>query len=89
LASSAERQRIQVEVRQAGGAVTSGAVVTGVVSVAAPVFTAAEALPLAVSIALPARQAPAAELQRVTAGYAPGSWLTMAAPPARSGPGES
>lgn len=65
--SPAERQRIKDEVRRAGVAVVSGSVVTGVVSVAAPVFTTAEALPLAVSIALPARQATAAELERVTA----------------------
>jgi len=65
--STAERQRIKDEVRRAGVAVVSGSVVTGVVSVAAPVFTTAEALPLAVSIALPTRQATAAELGRVTA----------------------
>jgi DNA-binding IclR family transcriptional regulator len=58
---------IKAEVRQAGVAVISGSVVPGVVSVAAPVFTTGEALPLAVSIALPARQATAGELDRVTA----------------------
>jgi DNA-binding IclR family transcriptional regulator len=65
--SPAALQSIKAEVRRAGVAVISGSVVPGVVSVAAPVFTAAEALPLAVSIALPARQATAGELQRVTA----------------------
>jgi DNA-binding IclR family transcriptional regulator len=60
-------ERMKAEVREAGVVVTSGQVVPGVVSVAAPVFTTAEALPLAVSIALPARQATAAELDRVTA----------------------
>jgi DNA-binding IclR family transcriptional regulator len=65
--SPAARQCIKAEVRQAGVAVISGSVVPGVVSVAAPVFTTGEALPLAVSIALPARQATAGELDRVTA----------------------
>jgi DNA-binding IclR family transcriptional regulator len=65
--SSAAQQSIKAEVRRAGVAVISGTVVPGVVSVAAPVFTTAEALPLAVSIALPARQASAGELDRVTA----------------------
>jgi DNA-binding IclR family transcriptional regulator len=65
--SAAARQCIKAEVRRAGVAVISGSVVPGVVSVAAPVFTTAEALPLAVSIALPARQATAGELERVTA----------------------
>jgi DNA-binding IclR family transcriptional regulator len=65
-ASAAAVQCIKAEVRQAGVAVISGSVVPGVVSVAAPVFTTGEALPLAVSIALPARQATAGELDRVT-----------------------
>jgi DNA-binding IclR family transcriptional regulator len=43
-------------VRRAGVALTSGGVVPGVVSVAAPVFPAAESLPLAVSIAMTARE---------------------------------
>ena len=67
MASPAALQCVKAEVRRAGVAVTSGSVVPGVVSVAAPVFTTAEAVPLAVSIALPARQATAGELDRVTA----------------------
>jgi DNA-binding IclR family transcriptional regulator len=65
--SPAALQCIKAEVRRAGVAVISGSVVPGVVSVAAPVFTTGEALPLAVSIALPARQATTGELGRVTA----------------------
>jgi DNA-binding IclR family transcriptional regulator len=64
--SPADLRHMKAEVRQAGVAVASGSVVPGVVSVAAPVFTTAEALPLAVSIALPARQAIPGELDRVT-----------------------
>jgi DNA-binding IclR family transcriptional regulator len=60
-------QCLKAEVRRAGVALISGSVVPGVVSAAAPVFTTGEALPLAVSIALPARQATAGELDRVTA----------------------
>jgi DNA-binding IclR family transcriptional regulator len=52
-----EIQRITDTVRREGVAVTSGAVIPGVTSVAAPVFTTGESLPLAVSVALPARNA--------------------------------
>ncbi|MEU3508260.1 IclR family transcriptional regulator [Streptomyces longwoodensis] len=45
------------DVHRTGVAVTSGGVVPGVVSVAAPVFPAADSLPLAVAVVLPARQA--------------------------------
>ncbi|HEV2637943.1 MAG TPA: IclR family transcriptional regulator [Actinocrinis sp.] len=51
----AEIDRITAEVRRTGVALTYGAVVPGVVSVAAPVFPAAESLPLAVAIAMPER----------------------------------
>ncbi|WP_103338472.1 IclR family transcriptional regulator [Amycolatopsis sp. CA-126428] len=52
----AEIDRIVAEVRRTRVAVTSGGVVPGVVSVAAPVFPAADSLPLVVSIAMPSRQ---------------------------------
>lgn len=55
-ASREEIDQITADVRRAGVAVTSGGVVPGVVSVAAPVFPAAESLPLAVAIAMPARE---------------------------------
>ena len=48
---------IRAVVLRAGWALTSGGVVPGVSSLAAPVFTANESLPLVVAIALPARLA--------------------------------
>nr|WP_157647636.1 IclR family transcriptional regulator C-terminal domain-containing protein [Actinomycetospora chiangmaiensis] len=53
------------EVQDRGYALTSGGVIPGVTSVAAPVFTAGESLPLAVAVALPARTATGAEIDRV------------------------
>ena len=68
-----ELSRIRAEVRREGYALTSGGVIPGVASVAAPVFTAAGPLPLAVGVVLPARAAAdaavadiAAELLRTT-----------------------
>ena len=52
---SGQLERITAEVRRTGVALTSGGVVPGVVSVAAPVFPAAETLPLVVALAMPAR----------------------------------
>ncbi|MGP3956743.1 IclR family transcriptional regulator [Nonomuraea sp. 3N208] len=52
-----EIERIKADIRHNGFAVTSGGVIPGVTSVAAPVFTTGEALPLAVAIVLPARLA--------------------------------
>lgn len=58
---------IKADVRRDGVAVTSGGVIPGVVSVAAPVFTSGESLPLVVAIALPDRHATREALQDVTA----------------------
>jgi DNA-binding IclR family transcriptional regulator len=59
--------RIRADVLDRGVAVTSGGVIPGVSSVAAPVFPAGESQPLAVAIALPARLADDATLAEVTA----------------------
>ncbi|TMR94835.1 IclR family transcriptional regulator [Nonomuraea basaltis] len=58
---------IKAGVRRDGVAITSGGVIPGVTSVAAPVFTTGQSLPLAVAIALPARAATQAVLRTVTA----------------------
>lgn len=70
---AAEIERIKAEVLRNGFALTSGGVIPGVTSVAAPVFTTGGSLPLVVAIAMPARQATpesvadvAAELLRTT-----------------------
>jgi DNA-binding IclR family transcriptional regulator len=52
-----EVEAITAAVRRDGFAVTSGGVVPGVSSVAAPVFAAGDSLPLAVALALPTRYA--------------------------------
>ncbi len=65
--SRAEITRIQEAVRRDGYALISGSVVPGVASVAAPVFSAGESLPLVVAVALPARAATTAVLEEVTA----------------------
>jgi DNA-binding IclR family transcriptional regulator len=65
--SRREIDRITVGVRRAGVAVTYGGVVPGIVTVAAPVFPAAESLPLAVAIAMPAREVTDELLASVTA----------------------
>ncbi|WP_410631624.1 IclR family transcriptional regulator [Amycolatopsis sp. cmx-4-83] len=65
--AAAELSRITKAVLRDGVAVTSGGVVPGVSSVAAPVFAAGESLPLAVALALPAREATDAVLADVTA----------------------
>jgi DNA-binding IclR family transcriptional regulator len=62
-----EIERIKADVRHNGFAVTSGGVIPGVTSVAAPVFTTGEALPLAVAIVLPARLATDDVLRAVSA----------------------
>ncbi|WP_410589306.1 IclR family transcriptional regulator [Amycolatopsis sp. lyj-23] len=62
-----EVEGFTAEVLRTGVAVTSGGVVPGVVSVAAPVFSAADSLPLVVAVVLPAQQATDAELTSVTA----------------------
>lgn len=65
--SPQEIDRITAEVRRTGVALTYGAVVPGVVSVAAPVFPAAESLPLAIAIAMPEREVTDELLASVTA----------------------
>ena len=62
----AEITRIKETVRRDGVALTSGGVVPGVSSVAAPVFSAGDSLPLVVAVALPAREASDAVLTAVT-----------------------
>lgn len=65
--SKAEIARVCAEVRRTGVAVTSDGVIPGVLSVAAPVFSAADSLPLVVAIAMPARHADAAVVAQVSA----------------------
>lgn len=65
--SDEEIERIKVEVRRDGVAITYDAVIPGVSSVAAPVFTTGESLPLAVAVALPARFATPEVLREVAA----------------------
>ncbi|GAA4288841.1 IclR family transcriptional regulator [Georgenia daeguensis] len=61
-----ERVRTETaKVREAGYAVTSGGVIPGISSVAAPVYTATDPLPLAMSVVLPDDQGTPAELERV------------------------
>jgi DNA-binding IclR family transcriptional regulator len=62
-----EIAQIQDAVRRDGFALIRGGVVPGVASVAAPVFSAGDSLPLAVAIALPARVATDAVLDEVAA----------------------
>lgn len=50
-----EVDRVKAEVVRTGVAVTTGGVVPGVASVAAPVFSAGQSLPLVVALAMPAR----------------------------------
>lgn len=64
--SDAEIARIKETVLRDGVALTSGGVIPGVTSAAAPVFTAGS-LPLVVAIALPAREATDEVLAAVTA----------------------
>jgi DNA-binding IclR family transcriptional regulator len=62
-----EIARIKEAVRRDGVALTSGGVIPGVTSVAAPVFAAGGSLPLVVAVALPAREATGDVLESVTA----------------------
>jgi DNA-binding IclR family transcriptional regulator len=63
--AAAELAALRAEVRRRGVAETSGGVIPGVTSLAAPVFPAGESLPLVIAVALPARIADAAELTRI------------------------
>jgi DNA-binding IclR family transcriptional regulator len=49
--------KLKAEVRRRGYAVSLGGVIPGVVSIAAPIFTATDPMPLAVSFVLPDRLA--------------------------------
>ena len=62
-----EIARIKEDVRRDGFAVTSGGVIPGVASVAAPVFTTGGSLPLAVALALPAQHATLEVLRDISA----------------------
>jgi DNA-binding IclR family transcriptional regulator len=82
--------RIIAEVKDRGYALTSGGVIPGVTSVAAPVFGAGETLPLVISVAMPARNADAetvaavaAELLATTAAIDADSGAGPATGPAR------
>lgn len=63
--NAAELDRIRAEVKRRGVAVTSGGVIPGVASIAAPVFPPGESIPLVIAVALPARIADASELARI------------------------
>ncbi|GAA4865753.1 IclR family transcriptional regulator [Actinomycetospora straminea] len=63
----AEIDRITEEVRHRGCALTSGGVIPGIASVAAPVLTTGDSLPLVVALALPERAASPEVLEDVTA----------------------
>ncbi len=65
--SDEQVQRIKDETLHAGFAFTSGAILPGVSSVAAPVFTAADVLPLVVTVTLPTVQATASAVRASTA----------------------
>jgi DNA-binding IclR family transcriptional regulator len=52
-----EIEKVKADVVRHGFALTAGGVVPGVVSVAAPVFSAGDSLPLVVALAMPAREA--------------------------------
>jgi DNA-binding IclR family transcriptional regulator len=60
-------RQIKEDVLRDGFAITSGGVIPGVTSVAAPVFTTGESLPLAVALALPAQHATPDVLRDMTA----------------------
>lgn len=60
--AAGEIARIRAQVLERGVAVTSGGVIPGVASIAAPVFPAGEPVPLVVAIAIPSRVADEATL---------------------------
>jgi len=65
--AGSEVDRITDDVRRRGYALTSGGVIPGIASVAAPVLTTGDSLPLVVALALPDRAAPPDVLESVTA----------------------
>jgi len=66
LPTAAEMARIKKDVRRSGVAVTSGGLIPGIASVAAPVFTGGDALPLVVAAVLPVSAATPATLDAVS-----------------------
>jgi DNA-binding IclR family transcriptional regulator len=62
-----EIDRIRAEVRRDGYATTAGGVIPGIFSLAAPVYTTGDVLPLVVSIAVPERLALPKTLKSLTA----------------------
>ncbi|MDQ0632368.1 DNA-binding IclR family transcriptional regulator [Arthrobacter pascens] len=65
--SDADIARSRQEVLRAGYAVTSGGIIPGVSSVAAPVFSSVDSLPLAITVVFPAEEVDKPEMERVTA----------------------
>jgi DNA-binding IclR family transcriptional regulator len=66
LPTAAEMARIKKDVRRSGVAITSGGLIPGIASVAAPVFTGGDALPLVVAAVLPASAATPPTLDAVS-----------------------
>jgi DNA-binding IclR family transcriptional regulator len=62
-----EIAKMRTEVLSAGYAITSGGVIPGVSSIAAPVFSSGDSLPLAISVVFPAEVVDQDELNKVTA----------------------
>jgi DNA-binding IclR family transcriptional regulator len=61
-----EIARIKADVLRGGLSITSGGVIPGIASIAAPVFAAGESLPLVVAVVLPASAASPAVLDQVS-----------------------
>lgn len=61
-----EIEQITTQVRRAGVAITTDAVIPGLTAVAAPIFGSGESLPLAVSVLLPTPQASTETLDEIT-----------------------
>ena len=64
--TDADISRIRTEVQAAGYAVTSGGIIPGVSSIAAPIFSSVDSLPLAISVVFPAEIVDNGEMERVT-----------------------
>ena len=60
-----ELDELLEKVRGDGYAVTSGNIIPGVTTVAAPVFSAGDSMPLSIAVAMPARSADDSEMARV------------------------
>ncbi len=63
--SESDVEGIRAQVRRAGFALTSGGVIPGVSSIAAPIFTASSALPIVVSVVFPREDMHDSELAEV------------------------